>query len=296
MPAEPDDDSVDSAPGTFLLGTGCMKGGTTWLHDYLASSPHCATGYRKEYHVFDSVDVPDLAWMRHRILARAQESLDALAAGRPADATFLHQASMVADPTTYADYFAGLLRTRPGASLTLDMTPNYGLLGVDRLRGIRESFAQRGVRCISVFLMRDPVERIWSQVRMQQRRRPAQNPGTAEDLVLERFAQPEYDVRSRYEVTVTNLDAAFPASEVHHGFYETLFEPASLAAICALGGIDPPAADVGTRRNASPKSVEALPDSTVRAIASHFRDTYEFVAGRFPEVDLAALWPSSRYV
>lgn len=292
MPADRD----DSAPRTFLLGTGCMKGGTTWLHDYLASSPMCATGYRKEYHVFDSVDVPDLAWMRDRILGRAQQSLDALAAGRRADATFLHQASMIADPETYFDYFTGLLQARPGTTMTLDMTPNYGLLDGMRLRGIRESFAGRGVRCVSVFLMRDPVERIWSQVRMQQRRRPAQNPGSAEELVLERYAQPEYDLRTRYEATVTNLDAAFPATEVHYGFYETLFEPASLAAICALAGIDPPPADVATRRNASPKSVETLPSSTVREIATHFRATYDFVAGRFPEVDLATLWPSSRSV
>jgi hypothetical protein len=289
VPDHPD----DSQRRTFVLGTGCMKGGTTWLHDYLASSPQCATGYRKEYHVFDSVDLPDLAWMRHRILGRARQSLDDLEAGRPADATFLHQASLIADPSTYADYFTGLLRSRPGTTMTLDMTPNYGLLGAERLRGVRESFADLGVRCVSVFLMRDPVERIWSQVRMQQRRRPQQNPGSAEDLVLARYAEPEYDVRTRYERTLAALDAAFPASEVHVGFYETLFEPGSLAAVCALAGIEPPPADTETRRNASPKSAP-LPESTVRDVAGHFRTTYEAVAARFPQVDLAALWPSSR--
>jgi len=285
----------DRGRRTFVLGTGCMKGGTTWLHDYLASSPRCATGYRKEYHVFDSVDLPDLAWMRHRILGRARQSLDDLDAGRPADATFLHQASLIADPSTYAGYFTGLLDTHPGTTMTLDMTPNYGLLSGDRLRGVRESFAGLGVRCVSVFLMRDPVERIWSQVRMQQRRRPEQNPGSAEDLVLERYAQPEYDVRTRYERTLAALDAAFPTSEVHVGFYETLFEPGSLAAVSALAGIEPPPADTETRRNASPKSA-GLPESTVREVAGHFRATYDAVAARFPEVDLAALWPSTRFV
>jgi hypothetical protein len=289
------DHPEDSPRRTFVLGTGCMKGGTTWLHDYLASSPRCATGYRKEYHVFDSVDLPDLAWMRHRILGRARQSLEDLEAGRPADATFLHQASLIADPSTYAGYFAGLVDSHPGTTMSLDMTPNYGLLGADRLRGVRESFGGLGVRCVSVFLMRDPVERIWSQVRMQQRRRPEQNPGSAEDLVLERYAQPEYDARTRYERTLSTLDAAFPASEVYLGLYETLFEATSLAAVCDLAGIEPPPADTETRRNASPKSAP-LPESTVREVAGHFRATYEAVAARFPEADLAALWPSSRLV
>jgi hypothetical protein len=204
-----------SAQPTFVLGTGCMKGGTTWLHDYLASSPECATGYRKEYHVLDSVDLPDLTWMRERILARAREALDDLDAGRPADATFLHQASMIADPETYPEYFADLATRDPARRTVLDITPNYGLLSTERLAWVRAGLAARGVRCVSVFLMRDPVERIWSQVRMQQRRRPGHHPGSAEELVLARFAEPQYDVRTRYETTVRNLDAAFPAEELH---------------------------------------------------------------------------------
>ena len=42
---------------TFLLGVGCQKGGTTWLYDYLATSPQFKHGHRKEYHVFDAIDL-----------------------------------------------------------------------------------------------------------------------------------------------------------------------------------------------------------------------------------------------
>jgi hypothetical protein len=281
---------------TFLLGVGCMKGGTTWLHDYLAASPQCAAGYRKEYHVFDSIDVPDLTWMRGRILARARQDLAALEAGGTAEGGSLHQASMMADPELYFDYFAALVQQRPGARFTLDMTPNYGLLGHERLSSIRDGFARRGVRCVSVFLMRDPVERIWSQIRMQKRRRSGANPGTDEELLLSRFTDAQYAERTRYEVTLGRLDRAFDPGDVYVGFYERLFDPAELGRICGLVGIDVHEPDLDARRNASPKTEGELEESTAHAVASHFRATYEAVAERFTDVDLRTLWPSSRFV
>src|SRR3712207_7432819 len=155
-----------------------MKGGTTWLHDYLASSPQCDPGYRKEYHVFDSLDLAEEPWMLHRIVERAQESLQAIAAREPAEATFLHQAAMIADERVYFDYFTGLFARDPAIRLTLDITPGYALLGAERLARIREAFGSRGVRTVAIFLLRDPVERIWSQIRMQKRRRPQDRKST----------------------------------------------------------------------------------------------------------------------
>ena len=43
---------------TFLLGLGAQKAGTAWMHRYLESSPQCDPGFRKEYHVWDAVDLP----------------------------------------------------------------------------------------------------------------------------------------------------------------------------------------------------------------------------------------------
>ena len=35
---------VAGVAGTFLLGVGCQKGGTAWLHRYLEASPQFADG------------------------------------------------------------------------------------------------------------------------------------------------------------------------------------------------------------------------------------------------------------
>ena len=287
---------------TFLLGVGAMKAGTTWLHDYLAASPQCQPGHRKEYHVFDSLDFPveqgKEPWLLHRVVDKARASLDDVAHGRPTDPTFLHQAAMIADEQLYFDYFTALFSRDPATRLTLDITPGYALLSTDRLASIRAEFERRSVRPVAVFLLRDPVERIWSQVRMQKRRRPENNPGSAEELVAQRYAEPSYAERTRYEETVRHLDAAF-GGQAGHAFYEELFDPATtereLRSLCGLAGIDYRAPDLDARFNVSPRSA-TLPEETVRAVAEHYRETYEFVASRFSDRDLPRIWPSARFV
>jgi hypothetical protein len=283
---------------TFLLGVGAMKAGTTWLHDYLAASPQCRAGVRKEYHVFDTLDLEREPYVLRGIVAKAHASLDEVAEARPTDPTFLVQAAMIADQELYFDYFTALFARAPQTRLTLDITPGYALLSTARLAGIRASFEQREVRAVAAYLLRDPVERIWSQVRMQKRRRPAHNPGTAEELVAQRYAEPPYAERTRYETTVRRLDEAF-GDLAHLAFYEELFDPASAsseaARLSTFLGIDHREPDLGAEFNVSPRTAE-LPEATVRAVAEHFRPTYEFVASRFPDRDLPRIWPSARFV
>src|SRR3954453_7886259 len=146
--------------------------------------------------------------------------------------------------------------------------------------------------------MRDPVERIWSQVRMQKRRRPENNPGTAEELGAQRYAEPAYAERTTYDVTVRNLDEAF-GELAAYAFYEELFDPATatseVARLSGFLGIDTRAPDLGAQFNVSPRSAE-LPEATVRAVAEHYRPTYEFVASRFPDRDLPSIWPGPRFI
>ena len=56
--------------GTFLLGLGAQKAGTAWMHRYLESSPQCDPGFRKEYHVWDALDLPSGRLARERIEKR----------------------------------------------------------------------------------------------------------------------------------------------------------------------------------------------------------------------------------
>ena len=76
---------------TFLLGTGCQKGGTTWLFRYLKESPQYVRGYLKEYHVFDALDLESEQLTRNRIMKKAEQALAAVRAGEPPQAWALHR-------------------------------------------------------------------------------------------------------------------------------------------------------------------------------------------------------------
>jgi hypothetical protein len=286
--------AADPGTKTFLLGVGCQKGGTTWLQAYLAAAPECDPGFGLEYTIFDSLDVPEHTVVRGKIFERARTSLEAVETGTPTRPNDLLRLAMMADVGVYYDYFANLLR-RPGISLSMDITPNYALLSERRLREIRSELGQRGARAAAVFVMRDPVERIWSQVRMHKQRGGRTNPTPDHVLVERRFATSTTELRTRYEATVQRLDDVF-GDDVHYVFYERLFAETQLRSLCDFLGIGYRPTDVSRRLNASPKEAATLPDETVRQVAQHFRSTYAFVADRFGVSDLASLWPSSRFL
>jgi len=70
----------------------------------------------------------------------------------------------------------------------------------------------------------------------------------------------------------------------------------TLQSLCDFLGIAFLEPDFERQVNVSPKDVAQLPEDTVRTVARHFREVYDAVAARFPDVDLAALWPSMRYL
>ncbi len=283
-----------TSPSTFLLGTGAQKGGTTWLYHYLKASPQFVSGYRKEYHVFDALDVKGQAYRRKRVLDEAEAALGRARAGKPLNAQVMHLSSMYADPEIYFDYFAGLLGSRPDARVTADVTPAYAMLPAERMMQIKQAFARRGVRTVAVFLMRDPVDRIVSHVRMQIREKPQRWDKPVQDVVLERYVHRENVQRTSYHLTLAELDRAFGPDEMYVGFYEDLFSEARIREICDLLRIDFHQPDLDERRNASPPA--QVPDEILRMIAEHYREVYDTVAARFPDVDLETVWPSTRYL
>ncbi len=146
---------------------------------------------------------------------------------------------------------------------------------------------------VPVFLMRDPVERIWSMVRMNQHRRPDDFPGPTSDWVRRLYAQDDHALRTRYDLTLAALDEAFGPGASWLALYEQLFDRDVLADLCDRLGIDFHEPDLSHVVNASPKG-DALPDDLVAEMAAHFRSVYDATALRFPGVDLAELWPSAR--
>jgi hypothetical protein len=116
-------------------------------------------------------------------------------------------------------------------------------------------------------------------------------------MVERLFDDPRYEQFSRYERTLHSLESVWDRDAIHYGLYEQLFREEEVRAICEFVGIDFRPPDFDKKSNVSAgKAVAALPDDVVRRVATHFADTYHAVAARFPDLDLAELWPSSRFV
>ncbi len=282
-----------AAGGTFLLGVGGHKCGTTWLHDYLSKSPQADMGVFKEYHVFDALTLRGGSDFYAQRIAQARKALEAPKPRFDADPRLWKALSFLADPREYYTYFARLLAA-PGIRLTGDITPAYAGLSKTTLTQIRDGITAHGLRIRVVFLMRDPLERAWSAVRMRNRENARGDPDykpdqTESDALMELASARTFTLRTRYDKTIHRLEQVFAPEEILYGFYETLFDPAEVARICAFLGIDMYRPEFEVRKNVSPKT-ENLDPQAERAVVAQYRETYDFIAARFGAERMAAIW------
>jgi hypothetical protein len=136
-----------------------------------------------------------------------------------------------------------------------------------------------------IYLMRDPVERHHSLMRMKEEARG--EPGfAARNFLLtldSRFSHGMADYRSHLEA----LQAVFTPEELFVGFYETLFSDAEIERLCAFLGIDFMPAAYGTRLNTS-SAARSLDPELVRTAVKRLKPTYDYCRQVFGE--LPAAW------
>lgn len=70
-------------------------------------------------------------------------------------------------PDVYTDYFQSLLSTT--VNITGDITPGYCLIDQPGLEQIGDILRRAGFKPRVIFLLRDPIDRIWSAARMIKR-------------------------------------------------------------------------------------------------------------------------------
>ncbi|WP_371169118.1 sulfotransferase [Aliiroseovarius sp. 2305UL8-7] len=229
---------------TFIFCLGATKAGTSWLFDYLYGHRECHFPAVKELHYFDALEGHDAAWLRKDAEARLER-----ARADVADATdarpMAYQKQLVADLKRWLATFDGQTRDdvaylaylRKGGSKARvigDFTPAYGLLKEKTLAAM--SGLTDKVRF--VYLMRDPVERIWSNIRMVAGNEGQDALQAKIDGVLAGTANNILD-RSNYRRTLNRLSRAIPRDALHIEYYERLFTPDAIERLCAFLGITP---------------------------------------------------------
>ena len=282
----------------FILGVGCQKGGTTWLHSQLIKSQHADMGFRKEYHVLDTRYIPECRPFLNRLLTRLTplpEDLEGLSEKRQQ----LKLLSFHADINNYYDYFDHLWY-RGGADITAvgDITPSYSGLPIEALKTVKSELKARGFTIKIIYLMRDPIERCWSALRMRRKARLQQKEAvlpSEEDHLEYVFSTKEFADRTRYESTVSNLDSVFDQNEIFYCLYERLFDEKTLKNLKSFLELPDLEPDTSFRINTSEKSktLRHLDNELASKIFHYYKDTYEYCEKRFGTRDLWSGWEHS---
>ncbi|MBE3638731.1 sulfotransferase [Mangrovicoccus algicola] len=292
-------------PGkTVIYCIGAQKGGTTWLGDYVAAHPQCFLPNMKECHFFDTrygfdMQARKVAINNMKRMLEAMQAADSFQFGQKL--TELQAAAARAELFTPDDRglatYIRLLTARAGTATRLcDFTPSYATC--DRtVFGYMNSLSDDAR---FVFILRDPIDRLWSQARMASKNLLNRNQGAdfekAAHKALRHYLG-NYDAaslpRSNYRRTITELEAAVPRDRIQYLFYETLFSDAAVRQFCDFAGIAPMPADFGHRSNEG-KRLE-MPASIRRKLAEGLGGQYDFIRARFGDA-VPAAWQDPQQI
>ncbi|WP_238368022.1 sulfotransferase [Mesobacterium pallidum] len=260
----------------FILGVGGQKCGTTWLHYYLGTHKFVDFGFEKEYHIFDARTLPECEFFLENMVLKVATQMEGGLKGLR-DSTHLYRLNFVANPQSYYDYFRSVLNAE-GIKITGDITPSYAGLSIDTLRAIRRNFRRRGVEVRPVFLMRDPVYRLQSMVRMHFRD-TKRKPTREDELAAMRKAQdsPGERMRANYQTTLENLYKVFGRDGVYVELYERLFDTPALDRLGQFLDVTLSEPPVDKEVNVS-RTSNVLGQGEYAAFKSRYESVYDEVA------------------
>jgi hypothetical protein len=279
---------VSDTPILFCVGA--AKAGTSWLHRVLSDHPGCALRSIKELHWFDAIDRGEVDRQIAAVGARRASYLSEMEGAGPHRLTA--RARQVRDCDDWLDVLrsgdekAYLRYLADGAEgrMVADMTPAYALLSEERLRGM----AAVGPDVRFLYLIRDPVERLWSHARMIAASRAAKDgrhDGRAAHVLsrVMRGKESEIEARGDYATAIGKLVRAIDPRRLMVAVTEEMFTPPGLARIMAFLGLPDRDTDFSRRIHESPAGVLA-PEARAEARA-WLAAQYDFVArhlGRRP--------------
>ena len=267
----------------FLLGVGCQKGGTSWLHRQLIKHESIDLGFAKEYHVFDSLYLETC----RNFLNKKLDELDWLVKNKKimsSNQNLLRHIDFYRDTDNYFDYFDCLYNKSSSTYVVGDITPSYSGLPREAFQFIKSQLENRGFSVKVIFLMRDPLERCWSQIRMRKLligTNSDKKKMSEQDDLLRLYKTETFQLRTRYEKTITNLEAIFDSDDIFYCLFENLFKIQTIEKIECFLDIAKLDADIQQKVNVSPKNEPHLDEEVSKEIANFYIDTYLFCDEKF---------------
>ena len=149
-----------------------------------------------------------------------------------------------------------------------EISPSYAYMKRDELLDIRNHFPE----CRFIFIMRNPVDRAWSQMRFSHVKDSASQ---LQLKALKRLRTRPYTRRTNYKFTINNLTTVFPPSQIHFIFFEHLFNQSTINNVCDFLGVTHKKAKLGQKKNVAFKS--ELQSELRREMTKFLKPQYKFV-------------------
>ncbi len=186
---------MDHGPGPDFVCIGAQKAGTTWLYDNLAVQAGVWMPPEKELHYFNRVcPHEELIGVEARGRPPFIERYKPLL-GNPSVATLRWLRRYHYEAYSTAWYYSLFPSELVGGCLAGDITPAYSTLDS---RGVR--YAQEILKpsCRVLLLIRNPVDRFWSGIKMLYRWKEGSVPVDAPDTLLRELESPSHRLRGDY--------------------------------------------------------------------------------------------------
>jgi hypothetical protein len=268
-----------------FVGIGAQKAGTTWLYRNLRDHPQIWMP-KKEVHYFDQRINDTSFGLRARLFG-----------GRPEDQAWRQQVkhwtgvhlkkfSLPGLLWVYRYYmrppddawYATLFAAGEGKT-TGEITPNYSVLGKKQIAHVHEIMPEAKI----IFLMRNPIERAWSQTVMYFDKREGRRVDEVREEEFLDFTRSQSSLHTDYLGTLENWGAFFPEKQIFVGFLEDVhFYPNRLLARAyRFLGVDPSANYRVIRRRIHSRDVETMPTRLAVSLAEAYLEDAKALEERF---------------
>lgn len=210
----PQNAAAEPAPPNFpaFLGIGAQKAGTSWLYVQLARHPQVWMPPVKELHFFDHVYVEaNRKWTTGHIQQGVQRALKYhLNGDKPIEWDFVRYLTDMATHKLFTKpwYLRSFDRPRARGAICGDITPEYSTIPPEGIQHVRRMLPEVKL----IYIIRDPVERALSQLRMNVERKGDQLP--SEDTLLRMLDHPDIDNRGDYRTYIPQWREVFAADHL----------------------------------------------------------------------------------
>ncbi len=268
-----------------FIGIGAQKAGTTWLYQNLRAHPEIWMPPRKEIHYFNRMgeERPDpvsgifgrrpedkewrgqvTGWIRTHALEKP--SARDLRWG-------LGYLTGSKDDNWYASLF------EPGKNkIAGEITPVYSVLGRDVVAHVHDLMPEAKI----IFMMRNPIERAWSQAVMSfDRVKEGSANSVPSKRLLRRAGRNTSRLLTDYLRALETWSAFYPADQIFIGFLEdiSLFPAELLSRLYGFLGADVSFLPRRPREKVHSRSVGRVPVN----VAAHLAETYQEEIARLDE-------------